>query len=702
MSNNSTEAMASLKQDVDYTFALAGNPNVGKSTLFNHLTGLSVTTANYAGKTVSLNIAKTDFRGSRIGIIDLPGTYAIGAVSEDQWVARQAILDGDPDVVIAILDATNLRRNLYMILQFLDLGFPMVVALNLVDQAERQGLDTDIELLSERLGLPIVSTVANRGQGVEKLMAKAVETATAVRERSSPVPANATGPCECGQDGCDCVGPAIQDRPDRPPYSRNIEEAIVRIEAALQDSCTDRSWPSALSGRALSILLLEEDSEFLKLVDDLPGGSEVVAVARRESSGLQAGSETASIRLTRERHAIADAIAGETQATTEREGLSWGERLWRYTTAPVSGLAMLAATLTFIFIFMFYVGTMLAENFSAAWAVTMSPVIGWFITLVAGQTLAARILSWGLDAGVEATLAVGIPYVLTFYFMLAFLEDSGYLNSVAFLTDRLMHRFGLHGRAMIPLVAGLGCNVPAIVGTRVLATERERIVASTLITLVPCSARTAVIIGSLAFVGGWQPAAAIYAIVFALIILVGIALDRMLPNQSHGLVMEMFPFRMPSLKTVVKKTWHRFKHFITAAAPIIVAGSLILGALYETDYLWKLSAPLAPVVEGWLGLPAVAGLTLLFAILRKELALQLLVTLAIVQYGAGAKNLSTFMDPNQLFVYALVSTIYIPCVSTIAILARELTWKRALLISSFTVTLAVIVGGIANQLLIIF
>jgi len=588
----------------------------------------------------------------------------------------------------------------------------MVVALNLVDQAERQGLTTDVELLSERLGLPVAATVANRGRGVEEVMAKAFEAASEIRGRNERPQLDSTGPCECGRDGCSCLDPATQSRPDRPAYSREVEDAVSRVVAALREArsaprpravdSSERPWPAGLSDRALSILLLEEDDEFLELVEDLPGGSEVVAVAHRESEGLRVGSQSASVRLTRERYAIAAAITTEAQIAAERAGLSWGERLWRYTTAPVSGLAILAGTLTFIFVFMFYIGTFLAEKFSAAWAVTMSPIIDWFIALIAGETLVAKVLDWGLDAGIEATLAVGIPYILTFYFVLAFLEDSGYLNSVAFLTDRLMHRFGLHGRAMIPLVAGLGCNVPAIVGTRVLATERERIVASTLITLVPCSARTAVIIGSLAFVGGWQPAAAIYVIIFALIVLVGIALDRLLPNQSHGLVMEMFPFRVPSLKTVVKKTWHRFKHFVSAAAPIIVVGSLVLGALYETDYLWKLSAPLAPVVEGWLGLPAVAGLTLIFAILRKELALQLLVTLAIVQYGAGAKNLSTFMDPNQLFVYALVSTIYIPCVATVAILAREFSWKRALMISSFTVTLAILVGGIANQLLKVF
>ncbi|MCZ7363075.1 MAG: ferrous iron transport protein B, partial [Candidatus Methanoperedens sp.] len=223
----------------------------------------------------------------------------------------------------------------------------------------------------------------------------------------------------------------------------------------------------------------------------------------------------------------------------------------------------------------------------------------------------------------------------------------------------------------------------------------ERTIASTLITLIPCSARTAVILGAVSLFVGWKPAVAIFVIVLALVFLVGIGLNRVMPGSSTGLVMEMFPFRAPLMSNILKKTWFRFRDFVFVAFPIVLAGSMVLGTLYETGYLWKLAAPLSPVVEGWLGLPAVAGLTLIFAVLRKELALQLLVTLAIVQYGGGASNLLLFMNPAQLFVYALVNTIYIPCVATIAVLGRELGWKRAIGIMAFTITLAIIIGGIS-------
>ncbi|HDZ59523.1 MAG TPA: ferrous iron transporter B, partial [Actinobacteria bacterium] len=254
------------------------------------------------------------------------------------------------------------------------------------------------------------------------------------------------------------------------------------------------------------------------------------------------------------------------------------------------------------------------------------------------------------------------------------------------------------GRAIIPIIAGAGCNVPAIIGTRVLTTTRERLLAGILIVLVPCSARTAVIFGAVAYYAGWQYALLIYGILLVLWVLVGLGLNRIMPGASTGLVMEMFPFRRPHLKTILRKTWFRFKAFIYLAAPILIFGSVILGALYNTGLLWDLTTPMSPVIEGWMGLPAVAGLTLIMGILRKELALQLLVTLAIVEYGDAARdNLLLLMTKQQLFVFALVTAIYIPCVATIAALGRELGWKKSLAIMSFTIVLAVLVGGLVNQ-----
>ncbi|MCX7840890.1 MAG: ferrous iron transport protein B, partial [Anaerolineae bacterium] len=247
-----------------------------------------------------------------------------------------------------------------------------------------------------------------------------------------------------------------------------------------------------------------------------------------------------------------------------------------------------------------------------------------------------------------------------------------------------------------------GCNVPAIMGTRVLTTWRERVIAATLLVLTPCSARIAVIAGGVALLAGWHYATAILLIALAVIIVTGLGLTRLLAGRSDDLVMEMFPFRMPTAYVVARKTWFRFREFLFTALPIVVAGSLVMGALYETGIVWVFSAPLAPIVEGWLGLPAIAGLTLIFATLRKELALQFLLALAAVQYGAGAENILAFMTPQQLFVYALVNTLYIPCLATFAVLQKELGLRTALGISALTITIAIAIGGIARLVLNLF
>ena len=362
-------------------------------------------------------------------------------------------------------------------------------------------------------------------------------------------------------------------------------------------------------------------------------------------------------------------------------------------------MPILLAVLASVFAFLFFVGGWLSRLLTSLWGATASPVLASAVHHLFGYGALAGTLLWGLDGGILAALAVGIPYILTFYFVLALLEDSGYMNAAAFLADRVMHLFGLHGRAVIPLMAAAGCNVPAIMGTRVLSTKRERTIACTLVVLVPCSARTAVILGSVSLFVGWQWALFVFGVLGLVGLAAGLLLNRILPGEPEGLVMEMFPFRRPSLRLVAVKTWKRFGTFLWAAAPIMLIGSFALGALYETGLIWHLEWPLHPVVVGWLGLPAVAGLTLLLGVLRKELALQMLVVFAVARYGAGAYNLRTFMTPHQIVVYALVASILVPCVATIAMLGHELGWRRAATISAGTVATALVIGGAVSHLL---
>ncbi|MBI3989725.1 MAG: ferrous iron transport protein B [candidate division NC10 bacterium] len=658
------------KERLPVTFALAGNPNVGKSSVFNWLTGMGVMTANYPGKTVEVNLATTHFRDQEIGVMDLPGTYALGSTSEDQWVARQALLDAQPDAILVIVDATNLERNLYLPLQLLDMGLPLVIALNLVDEALRNGLRIDHVRLAKFLGVPVVPTVAIRGQGLDRLVEMGLQAARVGLTRAST-----------------------------PRYGRDIEEALEELADLLVKEEVLLPW--GLPPRAIAILLLEEDEEVLAWTRALPEGERILAKVREVASGIaERHGEPTPFRIARERHGLAGAIGAQVETRVSVPSKTQ-DRLWRLTTSPTTGFPLLALALAGLFAFLFYIGDFLSNVMSGLWGASLSPVIRFVIQLAFGQGIVSKTLLWGFDAGINAALSVGIPYVLTFYLILSVLEDTGYLNSVAFLTDPFMHKLGLHGRAAIPLVAGAGCNVPAIMGTRVLATMRERILASTLVCLMPCSARTAVIAGAVSKYVGWGPAVLIYVIVAGIGFLSGWGLNRILPGRSTGLVMEMFPFRVPSFPKMLRRTWYRFKDFLFVATPIVLIGSFILGLIYETGFLWVFTVPLQPVVEGWLGLPAVAGLTLIFAVLRKELALQLLVALAVAKYGSGVTDLLQFMDKGQIFTYALVNTLYIPCIATIAVLAKELGWRRALLISASTILLALLAGGIVHRLLIL-
>jgi len=657
------------KGELSFTFALAGNPNVGKSSVFNWLTGMGVMTANYPGKTVEVNLATTHFKDHEIGIMDLPGIYALGSISEDQWVARQALLDADPDAILVILDATRLERNLYLPLQLLDLGLPVVVALNLIDEAWRNGLRIDHHRLAKLLGAPVVPTVAIRGQGLDQLVEMGLNVAGSGRVRASIS-----------------------------RYGMDVEEAIEALGNLLVKEGI--VLPRGLPPRAIAILLLEEDEEFLAWARGLPERERILAEVSEVASHIfERHGEPAPLRIARERHGLAGAIAAQVRRRVSAPSKAQ-DRLWRLTTAPLTGYPLLGLTLAGLFGFLFYVGNFLSDLLSGVWQAYASPLIRFVIEFVLGPGVASRTLLWGLDAGINAALSVGIPYVLTFYFILSVLEDTGYLNSIAFLTDPFMHKLGLHGRAAIPLVAGAGCNVPAIMGLRVLTTMRERILAGTLICLMPCSARTAVIAGAVSKYVGWGPAVSIYLIVAAISFTAGWGLNRVLPGHSAGLVMEMFPFRPPSLSKMIKCTWYRFRDFLFVATPVVLAGSFVLGLIYETGLLWLFTAPLAPVVEGWLGLPSVAGLTLVFAVLRKELALQLLLALAIAKYGSGVTDLLQFMDKGQIFTYTLVNTLYIPCIATVAVLARELGWRRALAISAFTILLALAAGGTVHRLII--
>ncbi|MEM1874310.1 MAG: nucleoside recognition domain-containing protein, partial [Candidatus Hadarchaeales archaeon] len=361
------------------------------------------------------------------------------------------------------------------------------------------------------------------------------------------------------------------------------------------------------------------------------------------------------------------------------------ERLDSILTSPKTGLPIAAMVFVLVLLTLIYFGGLIEDILTNGWENHISPSL---TSAFSHMGKLGEALNIGLNWGIQGILAVIIPYILPFFIIMGILEDVGYLPRIAFLLDSLMHKIGLHGRAVIPLFGGFGCNVPAIMATRTLLSKRERVIASILITMIPCSARTAVILGLVGNYLGVLYALTIYAIILFLIFLVGFLLNRWIPGKTPGMIMEVPPLRAPAWKPILANTWIRMKHFLFLAMPLLLVSSFIIGLMQVGGILDAIVPVFSPLTTGLLGLPAITIIPLLYGFLRKEGGLVLLVTVA------GTSNLLEFMTPLQLYVYVLVLSIYIPCVATVAVIRRELGWKIALSTAFGTFMLAVAVGGL--------
>ena len=631
--------------------ALAGNANVGKSVIFNYLTGLHQHIGNWPGKTVERAEGTLSFKGYTIDIVDLPGIYSLSTYSLEELVSRKYIAVERPDLVINVVDASVLERNLFFTLQLMELGTPMIVALNQVDIAKRKGIEIDTEKLEQLLGVPVVQTVATKGRGVSQLLEMAIK----VTEKG-------------------------QTTRREVKYGEEVEERIAKITETLQN--VQFIYPR----RYVAIKLLEGDEEITREIAKL--APQAVKTAKELAGEIEnLHGHACSTVITSERYEAAGSIARQAQKLVPPLKPTAEERLHNLTTDRITGYLIMGSSLFLIFFAIFTFG-----NYTSDLLSNLLNGLEPLSTNLFGTGIVGSLVWGGVAEGVIACVTVALPYIIPFYIVLYFLEDSGYLSRIAFLMDNVMHKIGLHGKAFIPMMLGYGCNVPACLGCRIMETKRERTLAAFVTTLVPCAARTVIILGLVGHFLGIQWALALYVFDLVVIFALGRLAFRVMPGEPSALIMEMADYRMPQLKTVLRETWFRLAEFIKIAFPLIIVGSLVIKAADVFGLLNSVANLLSPVTVAWLGLPVITGITLIFGVLRKELSLILLATL-LAPVGLQA------LTPVQMVVFTLVAMFYIPCVATISALVRELGWKKALYITIFEIVFAIILGGVALRLL---
>lgn len=562
-----------------------GNPNVGKSVVFSRLTGIRVIASNYPGTTVGYTRGQMKLGDETAEIIDVPGVYTLEPSSEAEEVAAKMLETGD--VVINVVNATNLERNLYLTLQLLERNVPVTIALNMWDDTRHRGINIDLDKLRQLLGVSVIPTVAVTGQGIKDLVEK-IPTA---------------------------VSPA------HPVRSRE------------------------------------------------------------------------------ERWAAIGNIINQVQHITHRHH-TWRERLSDATITPVSGgiIALIILVLSFMIIRLIgesLIGYVFEPLFNNLWTPLLLEIsdlmggAGFFHDIIIGKLIGGEVdfvQSFGLlSSGLFVPLGMVLPYIISFYLVLGLLEDTGYLPRLAVLVDTLMHRLGLHGYAIIPNLLGLGCNVPAVLSTRILESKRERFIAATLISIaVPCAALQAMIIGLVGEQGA-QYVIIVYVTLFLVWIILGFILRQAVRGFSPELLIEIPPYRIPPWRAVLQKLWIRSSGFLKEALPIILGAVFVINLLYFAGAFEAVANFTAPVISNLLGLPKDAVAAIVVGFLRKDVALGMLAPLAL--------------SAKQLVVSSVVLAMFFPCIATFIVLLKELGIVNLLKSVGIMIATSLIIGGLLNLIL---
>jgi len=565
---------------------LMGNPNVGKSAIFSRLTGARVVISNYPGTTVEFMQGHIRLRGEEALVIDVPGTYTIKPTNKAEEVAVQ-MLGRDGDIVINVVDATNLERNLYLTLQLIESGIPMVIALNMWDDTKHCGIEINLEKLKAILDVPVILTCGLSGEGIKEL----VESLSKAKPREKKI--------SSAEKRWQEIGKIIGE----------IQKLHHRHHTFL-DSLQDLSIKPS-TGIPIAIAVLFLSFQIIRFI---------------------------------------------------------GEGLISYLFEP------------------------LFKNLWAPLMLKLSSILdpGTFLHQILIGKLIENQIDFGqsfglLTTGLFVPLAMVLPYIFSFYIVLGLLEDAGYLPRLAVLVDNIMHHLGLHGYAIIPMMLGLGCNVPGALATRLLEGRREKFIAATLMAIaIPCMAQTAMIIGLVGERGGGY-VAIIFSTLFLVLVLKGLLLNKLLKGRSPEILIEIPPYRSPQFKAVIKKLWMRIRGFLTVAVSYVLLGILFINILYTLKIIEFSARFFSPILTGIWGLPREAISALIVGFLRKDVAVGML----------GPLNLTT----KQLIIGSTVLAIYFPCIATFIVLIRELGIKDMVKSALLMILTAIIVGGLMNLIL---
>ena len=633
--------------------ALVGHPNVGKSVLFHRLTGAYVNVSNYPGTTVEVTRASTRF-DSALTLLDTPGVLALPSRSDDERATMRALLNESTRCLVQVGDAKNLRRTLTLTALLAELGVPMVLALNMHDEAAARGVTVDIPALAGELGVPVLATVATGGEGIGEL------THSLNQARA----------------------PEALLR-----YDDEIEAEIARVAAAIHD-CAPHP---RLASRGLAILYLGGDDEVANWLAGQAGDG-FGRLDMLRTNALRRSDADLPTLLARERTEAADALAASVIQRAVRSTPLLSQRVGQAVVHPVWGIPILLGVLfaVYEFVGVFGATTLVGLLEEDLFEGLLNPAFTHFVSAAVDVSWVQEMLvgQYGLwTMGMTYALALILPIVTTFFIAFGVLEDSGYLPRLTVIANRLFATIGLNGRAVLPMVLGLGCVTMATLTTRILHSPRERLITTFLLALaIPCSAQLGVVLGMLGGVSFTAVLIWVLAMV-GILLLAGFLAAKLIPGRRIPLVTELPPMRLPILGNVLKKTGGRLKWYLIEVIPLFLLGTFIMFALDKLGALPAIIEAGEPLVTGWLGLPKEASAAFVMGFLRRD-------------FGAtGLFAMAHDLSPIQAVVGMITITLFIPCFASLMMMVKEQGTKTALAMLGLIVPFAFFIGGLFNLIL---